>query len=214
MHKANFFAIAVILILVMVIPAAADQLELGMSLTPISPTEDKNDPNYDSDQSLIVPGFHVGYRFAYIGYISWDSYVMPPEYITDWTKTYDDDTDVYQAGPFRPGFLNTWNIGLKLVLGPIVGYSTVGLNSIYVYKQDEYEYLGEKFNSNFGANWKIGAGLKFDDWGITLDMMALFPSFDSMQRDLSDLFGDDDELSTAAEENIKFVPSLVATLYL
>ncbi|MCK5198393.1 MAG: hypothetical protein KAR21_08585, partial [Spirochaetales bacterium] len=189
MQKTKFLAISVVLILAMVLPAAADQLELGMSLTPVVPEENTNDPNYDPNQSLILPGFHIGYRFAYIGFISWDSYVMPPEYITNMTATYDPDTGVYQPGPFRPGFLNTWNIGAKLVLGPLVGYSTVGLNTIYVYKQAEYEYMGEEFNSNFGANWKVGAGLKFGDWGLTLDLMALFPSFDSMQRDLSDLFG-------------------------
>lgn len=214
MQKTKFLAIAVVLILAMVLPAAADQLELGMSLTPVVPEENTNDPNYDPNQSLILPGFHIGYRFAYIGFISWDSYVMPPEYITNMTATYDPDTGVYQPGPFRPGFLNTWNIGAKLVLGPLVGYSTVGLNTIYVYKQAEYEYMGEEFNSNFGANWKVGAGLKFGDWGLTLDLMALFPSFDSMQRDLSDLFGDDKVLSDAAAEKIQFIPSLVATLYL
>ena len=214
MQKTKFLAIAVVLILAMVLPAAADQLELGMSLTPVVPEENTNDPNYDPNQSLILPGFHIGYRFAYIGFISWDSYVMPPEYITNMTATYDPDTGVYQPGPFRPGFLNTWNIGAKLVLGPLVGYSTVGLNTIYVYKQAEYEYMGEEFNSNFGANWKVGAGLKFGDWGLTLDLMALFPSFDSMQRDLSDLFGDDKVLSDAAAEKIQFIPSFVATLYL
>ncbi len=214
MRKTKFLTIAVILILAMVIPAAADQLELGMSLTPVAPAEDENDPNYDPNQRFVLPGFHVGYRFAYIGYISWDSYVMPPEYITKMTAIYDETTDVYQAGPFRPGFLNTWNIGAKLILGPLVGYTTVGLNSIYVYKQAEFEYMGEEFKSDFGANWKVGAGLKFGDWGLSLDMMALFPSFDTMQRDLQDLFGDDEVLSDAAAEKIQFIPSLVATLYL
>ncbi len=211
MHKTKILAFAVILILAMIIPAFADQIELGMSLTPLAP--DKNSYNGEQQESML-PGFHVGYRFAFLGYLSWDSYVMPPEYITDMTATYDSATGTYMPGPFRPGFLNTWNLGLKLVLGPLVGYSTVGVNTIYVYKQDEYQYDGKDFNSNFGANWKVGAGLKFGNWGLTLDMMALFPSFDSMQKDLSDLFSDDKQLSTAAEEKIKFIPSLVATLYL
>lgn len=214
MHKTKFLTIAVILILATVIPAAAGQLELGMSLTPVAPEENTDDPNYDPDQSFLLPGFHVGYRFAWIGYISWDSYVMPPEYITDMTATYDPVTDIYQAGPFRPGFLNTWNIGAKLVLGPLVGYSTIGLNSIYVYKQAEHKYMGEEFKSDFGANWKVGFGGKFGNWGIHLDLMALFPSFDTMQNDLQDLFGDDPDLSAAAKEKIQFIPSLVATLYL
>lgn len=39
MHKAKFPAIAVMLFMVMVMPAVGDQLELGMSLTPIAPEE-------------------------------------------------------------------------------------------------------------------------------------------------------------------------------
>lgn len=214
MHKTKFLAVAVILILAMVIPAAADQWELGMSLTPIIAEEDTTDPNYDpeNDQALILPGFHVAYRFMGIGYVSWDSYVMPPEYVTDMTATYDPDTEIYQPGPFRPGFLNTWNIGGKLVLGPLVGYSTIGVNTIYVYKQSEY--MDENFESNFGANWKVGAGLKFSGWGIHLDMMAIFPSVSTMFQEMDDLFGDDQALSDAAAERIQFIPSLVATLYL
>lgn len=212
MKKTKFLAFTVILILVMVIPLSAGELDLGMSLTPLVQEENINDPNYDPDQSLILPGFHVGYRFGWIGYVSWDSYVMPPEYITNMTATYDSNTGTYQAGPFRPGFLNTWNIGAKLVLGPLVGYSTIGVNTIYVYK--EAEYLDENFKKNFGANWKIGAGLKFGSWGINLDLMALFPSVDTMFDELEDLSSDDQAIADAAAERIQWIPSLVATLYL
>ena len=214
MQKTKFLAIAVILLLAMILPVTADEFELGMSLTPIIAEEDTDDPNYDPDnaQALVLPGFHLGYRFAWIGYVSWDSYVMPPEYITTMTATYDPDTDTYQPGPFRPGFLNTWNIGGKLVLGPLVGYSTIGVNTIYVYK--EAEYLDENFNKNFGANWKVGAGLKFGDWGINLDLMALFPSVSTMFDELEALSSDDQAISDAAAERIQWIPSLVATLYL
>ena len=212
MQKIKFLTIAFVLILAMVIPAAADQFELGMSLTPITPNEDTTDPNYDANQDLVLPGFHVAYRFAWIGFLSWDSYVMPPEYITNMTATYDPDTDTYSPGPFRPGFLNTWNIGGKLVLGPIVGYTTVGINTIYVYKENEY--LDENFSKNFGANWKVGAGLKFGDWGINLDLMALFPSMDTMFSELDLLANGTSAEKAAAKERIQFIPSLVATLYL
>ncbi|MDA3937997.1 MAG: hypothetical protein PF693_01630 [Spirochaetia bacterium] len=206
MHKTKFLAIAVILILAMVIPAAADQWELGMSLTPLG-AEPGTDPDPEAEENgFVVPGFHIGYRFLLIGYVSWDSYVLPPEYITQMTS------NVSNLGPFRPGFLNTWNIGGKLVLGPVIGYSTIGLNSIYVYK--ESEYLDESFDKNFGANWKVGAGLKFGDWGIHLDFMSIFSDARTMFSDLDDLFNDDQEISDAAADRIKFIPSLVATLYL
>jgi len=212
MQKTKFLAIAVILILAMVIPVFADEIELGMSLTPIEQQTDTEDPNYDENQDLMLPGFHVGYRFGWIGFVSWDSYVMPPEYITMMTATYDPETDTLSPGPFRPGFLNTWNIGGKLVLGPLVGYSTIGINTIYVYKQDKY--LDESFNANFGANWKVGAGWKFGDWGINLDLMALFPSVSTMFAELEALGSDDQAIADAAAERIQFIPSLVATLYL
>jgi len=212
MHKIKFLAIAVILILAMVIPAAADQFELGMSLTPIGTTAADNPDPEAEDTVIVQAGFHVGYRFAGIGFVSWDSYVMPPELITLMTAIYDSKTQQNTLGPFRPGFLNTWNMGAKLILGPLVGYSTVGLNSIYVYKQDEYP--DETFNSNFGVNWKLGAGLKFGSWGINLDMMALWADAGTMFDDIGDLFGRDQAASDAAAERIQFIPSLVATLYL
>ena len=212
MHKTKFLAIAVFLILVMVIPVFADEIELGMSLTPIGTVgEDNPDPEAE-DTVLVLPGFHVGYRFAGIGFVSWDSYVMPPELITLMTAVYDSETDQNTLGPFRPGFLNTWNIGAKLIIGPLVGYSTIGLNNIYVYKQAEYP--DEEFDAGFGANWKVGAGLKFGDWGINLDLMALFSSADTMFSELDLLFSGNDEEQAAAKEKIQFIPSLVATLYL
>jgi hypothetical protein len=212
MYKAKILAIATILIVLMVFPVFADELELGMSLTPIATIgEDNPDPTAE-DGIIIQPGFHIGYRFAWIGFVSWDSYVMPPELITLMTATYDPVTEKNTLGPFRPGFLNTWNIGGKLVLGPLVGYSTIGVNNIYVYKQDEFP--DENFNASFGANWKIGAGLKFGDWGINLDLMALFPSVSTMFAELEALGSDDPAISAAAEERIQWIPSLVATLYL
>ncbi len=194
-------------------PVFAGQLELGMSLTSVEQDNETN-PNedqYDSNNT-ILPGFHIGYRFAWIGFMSLDSYVMPPEYITNMTATYDLDSDTYNQGPFRPGFLNTWNLGLKLVLGPLVGYSTLGVNSIYVYK--ESEYLDEDFNKNFGANWKIGAGLKTKDWGINLDLMAIFPNIDTMFQELDLLFNGDKTQQEEAKKRIQFIPSLVFILYI
>ncbi len=206
MQKTKFLAITVVLILAMVIPAAAGEFELGMSLTALA-AEPGTDPDPTTEEKgVVVPGFHIGYRFAWIGYISWDSYVLPPEYITGMTSNENN------LGPFRPGFLNTWNIGGKIVLGPIIGYSTIGVNSMYVYK--EAEYLDEDFEKNFGANWKVGFGAKFDRWGVHLDLMALFSDTSTMFSDLEDLFSDNQIISDAAADRIKFIPSLVATLYL
>jgi len=212
----KFHKIAAPLILILLLaalPLSAGELELGMSLTPIK--QDKgDDPNAaeNTAKDTILPGFHLGYRFAWIGFMALDSYVMPPEYITNMTATYDPDTDTFSSGPYRPGFLNTWNIGAKLVLGPLTGYSTIGLNTIYVYK--ESEYLDKDFNKNFGANWKIGAGLRTKNIGVNLDLMALFPSADTMFQELGLLFDGTDEEKAAAKERIQFIPSLVFVLYL
>jgi len=212
MQKGKLLTIAVILTLLILIPATANELELGMSLTPIG-TEGEDNPDPEAEDTvLVLPGFHVGYRFAGIGFISWDSYVMPPELITLMTSVYDSETDQNTLGPFRPGFLNTWNIGAKLIIGPLVGYSTIGLNNIYVYKQAEYP--DEEFNSSFGTNWKVGAGWKFGDWGINLDFMAIFSNADTMFSELDLLFTGNNEEQAAAKERIQFIPSLVATLYL
>ena len=213
MRKLLILAPLLLVLMFAALPISAGELELGMSLTPIK-QDTGTDPNtneYDSD-GTILPGFHLGYRFAWIGYMALDSFVMPPEYITVMTAKYDPDTDTLSPGPYRPGFLNTWNIGGKLVLGPLTGYSTIGLNTIYVYK--EREYLDESFNKNFGANWKIGAGLRTGSIGVNLDLMALFPNVDTMFQELDHLFNGTDEEKAEAKERIQFIPSLVFVLYL
>lgn len=213
MRKRAIAAPLLLILLLTALPLSAGELELGMSLTPIK-QDNGDDPNAAQNDSTdtILPGFHLGYRFAWIGYMALDSYVMPPEYVTNMTATYDPDTDTFSPGPYRPGFLNTWNIGGKLVIGPLTGYSTIGLNTIYVYK--ESEYLDKDFNKNFGANWKIGAGLRTKDLGVNLDLMALFPSADTMFQELDLLFNGTDEEKAAVKERIQFIPSLVFVLYL
>ncbi len=213
MRKIAIAAPLLLILFLAALPLSAGELELGMSLTPIK-RDTSADPNavQNDSKDTILPGFHLGYRFAWIGYMALDSYVMPPEYVTNMTATYDPDTDTFSPGPYRPGFLNTWNIGGKLVIGPLTGYSTIGLNTIYVYK--ESEYLDKDFNKNFGANWKIGAGLRTKDLGVNLDLMALFPSADTMFQELDLLFNGTEDEKAAVKERIQFIPSLVFVLYL
>lgn len=207
--------IAALFIFVLASPLFANSWELGVSLTP---TAGNNDSEYDTTSAdsaaeKLVPGFHVGYRFLGILYASWEAMVLPPEYVTDMTATfYETGGEIYyQPGPFRPGFLNLWDVGLKLVLGPIVAHTELGVNNIYVYKQADLE---ERFESNFGANWRIGLGLKLDRWGVNLDATTIFPSWDSMIDDLNILFGDDSAASDQIADKIRWIPSLTFILYL
>lgn len=202
--------IAVLLIAAMALPAIADEMELGISATPI-PAAGAGGDSLNEAEDELATGFTVGYRFLGLLYADWHGIVMPPRIISNMTA-YRDSESVLQRGPFRPGFLNTFNFGAKIALGPFVGFSTIGVNDIYVYKQDELQ--DQEFNSNFGTNFRFGAGLRGANIGVNLSVMGIFPDFDTLFDSLAILFGDDDIAAEAVAEKTQWIPTLYAVLYL
>lgn len=182
--------VLVLLIAVFAAPLAAQNLELGASFIPTAPPEESLE---------FIWGSHLGYKVLAILYGGWDALVVPPHMIQDWT------------GYYRPGFLNLFDAGLRLDLGPLVGYATVGLNRIYVYRQDPD---GLRFDDDLGANLRVGAGLKFGSWGLVLNGRSLFPNMDELADTLRAL-GDPGTRDRAfARIQDGLIPSLVVTLYL
>ena len=211
--KKRVAIVAALLALAVALPLSAGQWDLGLSFTPVIKGEEDEAQTGDKDPfEKVLPGFHFGYRWAGILYASWDAIVMPPEYITDMTgyTVTEGDFEYFKYGPYAPGFLNLWDIGLKGLLGPVVLYTEIGINTIYVYKQSE---IPDDFKSNVGANWRAGVGGKFNNWGVNLDFTAIFPSFKSMASDIRILVGDDVEAKAAVKRKIKWVPSLTVVLY-
>jgi hypothetical protein len=157
---------ALLVLAMLVVTPAFAELELGLSWTPVP--ADEKDP--EADLGSIV-GFHVAYQWWGIFYATWEALVMPDDIINEFTG--------YQ----RPGFLNLFDLGFRLRIGPVIGYATVGTNNIYVYRQQELD----SFDPGFGANLRLGAGLRFGWWGVNASGTSVFPSFERMTQTLGAL---------------------------
>lgn len=185
--------VAAVLIVVLAVPTFSNELELGLSWTPLPGADQNAEEEAELDS---ITGFHIAYNWWAVMYASWDSLVMPPFIIQEWT------------GYKRPGFLNLYDVGLRITLGPIVTYLTVGMNNVYVYKQDQ---VG--FENNLGANLRLGAGLKFGWWGVNASGTAVFPSFEYMGNTLKGLASDATREIAVGKIVDALVPSINLTLY-
>ena len=163
--KKILLPLAAVLLLAMAVPAFAysprGEWELGLSWTPSRDSSNIADPN--AVNSII--GFHVGYAWSIL-YASWDAYAMPDYWV--WNMT----------GYYTPGFLNLFDVGVRLVLKPILAYAEVGPNYLYVYGGQSY--------GNIGVNARAGVGVKFGWWGVNVSGTQVFANW----SDLSGAFSD------------------------
>jgi len=199
--------VALLMIAVLAIPAFSIGWEVGMHAT-VVPNGQESGANSGGVDPIF--GFHLGISPIAILYASVDSLMLPPYMIQGMTGYQDATTQVWVQGYYRPGFLNMFDAGFRLLLGPIAIHATVGVNSIYVYKQAE---LPAGTGGNWGANLRLGAGLKFGFWGVSLTGTAIFPSFANMFEVFKQL-GSDQNRQWALDQIVNgLVPSLMATLY-
>ena len=157
--------LAVIGLLAFAVPSAFaaphSEWELGMGWTPWSSSQAaSNDPQAVSR----ILDFHVGYSWSVL-YASWDAYAMPDYWV--YSATNSDGN-----GVFLPGFLNLWDVGLKVVLRPIIAYLEVGANTLYIY--------GGNTAGGVGVNARAGIGLKFGWWGINVSYTQVFANWNDM----------------------------------
>jgi hypothetical protein len=172
---------------------AEDDLELGVSFVPTSPPTEGEDLEF-------IWGSHLGYRFWGIFYAGWDALIVPPHMIKTWTPF------------FRPGYLNLFDAGLRLDIGPLVGHATIGVNRIYVYRQDADSL---EFNDNMGANLRLGAGLKLNNtWGFSVQGRSIFHSMDELIDTLRGLGDAGARPFVIQQIRDGLIPTLVVTLYL
>lgn len=194
--------IALLMIAVLAIPAFSIGWEVGMHATVA--------PNGERDGGIDpIIGFHVGISPIAILYASWDAMALPPYMIQGMTGRTNEE-GVWVQGVFRPGFLNLFDVGFRFLLGPVAIFTTVGMNNIYVYDQAS---LPENVGGDWGANLRLGAGLKFGFWGVSLTGTAIFPSFAGMIEVFRQL-GSEQNRDWALDQIVNgLVPSLMATLY-
>ena len=198
--KRLLIPLLVLCLVALAVPAFA-QVELGISYTPVPGGQ--GTPGAGNTTVDTITGFHVAYRWTVL-YLSWDSLAMPSSSIENMTGYWNGDT--YVAGPYLPGFLNLYDVGLEFMLRPFLLYAEVGTNSIYIYQ-------GAPGGGNFGANLKLGAGLRFGWWGLNLSGTAVFSSFSVLADTLKQLASSETANTALTTIGDNLVPSINLTFY-
>ena len=121
--------------------------------------------------------FHVGYAW-HILYFSWDAFAMPDYWVYNATTYTEPYTGTTTVGYYAPGFLNLFDVGLRFVLRPVLGYVEVGAKNLYVYGGEDV--------GNIGVNARAGVGLKFGWWGINVSGTQVFSSWGDLSAAFSD----------------------------
>jgi hypothetical protein len=150
--------LAAALLMAMAVPAAFADVELGLSGTPLA------DPMTGAVDTST--GFHVGYSWSVL-YLSWDAIAVHSGFVSSQTGYWDQNNWV--SGPYVPGFINLFDAGLLITLRPFVLYTEIGTNTLYVYRPDI-----NRGGGSFGANLRLGAGLRFGFWGVNVSGTAVF----------------------------------------
>ena len=164
--KKLLLPLAAILLLGLAVPAAFSEAELGIGLTPGQVANPPDPNNVDP-----ILNFHVGWSWTIL-YLTWDAFAMPDYWV--YNATY--NTGAY----YVPGFLNMFDVGIKIVLRPFIGYATVGANQLYL--------RGGQTYSHVGVNARLGAGVKFGFWGINLSGTQVFASTSDMSYAFNQAF--------------------------
>jgi hypothetical protein len=186
--------LATLLLMAVAIPAAFADVELGLSGTPMT------DPMTGATDT--ATGFHVGYNW-YVIYLSWDAIAVHSGFVSQQTSYWDGSNMV--SGPYAPGFLNLFDAGLIFTLRPFVLYAEVGTNNLYVYRNQG--------GGSFGANLRLGAGLRFGFWGLNVSGTAVFPDLSTLGATLSKLGSAETRNSAVSAITNALTPSLNLTFY-
>jgi len=208
MRKSVF--LAVVLFLATGIGAFAE-IELGIGIAPPigEVPEDAASDGLFGDATTVL---HAGYSFWWLFYASYDAFVLPPYAVSQMTGTIDPANGGLQPGYYRPGYLNTFNFGIRPRLGPLMLTASIGANSLYIYKgeEDGLEPPPLGVNLRFGAGWKISK-----HFGLMATGTTVFGSMDELSNTLDALNSDNPDVSAAAEDRIlaNLFPSIVFSLY-
>jgi hypothetical protein len=205
--------ILVALLLVLAAPLFAE-IELGLSVMPLMEEEAGGEDQFyqrqsDSFVENAILGFHLGYVQWRFLYGSWDALMMPPRIIEGMTTRYEEGEsgEFVKKGFYLPGFLNLFDAGIRLKIGPIIGFFEAGVNYLYVYS-------GANQDTDFGVNARAGLGLRFGALGVTGSGTVVFNDFENMGRvfaSLADPNRKDDALEMLMSN---LIPSVAVVLYL
>jgi hypothetical protein len=196
--------IVFVILLISMGSAFANELELGFGLAPMEVDSQGGEGDMWDDS---LKALHVGYNFGWIFLASLDTFILPPQMVLDMS-------DGIIAG--RPGMVNLYDIGVRLRLGPLMTFAQIGTNTLYIYRQSELvEEYGYDMGGNFGANIRIGAGLRFGWWGFTGSLTSVQNSFSDVTSILKRIASSDDNEREAAIDKMlsTALPSISFMIY-
>ncbi len=204
--------IAVLFSMIILSATLYGEIELGLSYTP--GTVLKSDANVSraklEDQDAMgdsILGFHVGYSFWWLFYVSLDSLIVPPWFVEQ-ESSYTDLNNDYHPGTRAPGFMNFIDFGVRPKIGPIYALATMGINNLYIHS--EYETGNEE--TTLGVNLRLGFGVQFGALSISVTGTKVFSSFEAMDASLTRMSDGD----TQAEQEFwqSLIPSIGFVLHL
>jgi hypothetical protein len=165
--KKLLLPLAAIMLLAFAVPAAFSEAELGLGFTPGQVGGPPDPNNVDP-----IINFHVGWNWTIL-YLSWDAFAMPDYWVYNNTTYVDPVSGYIVPGYYVPGFLNMFDVGIKLVIRPFVGYAELGTNMLYL--------RGGQTYGKIGVNARLGFGVKFGFWGINLSGTQVFASMQDLE---------------------------------
>jgi hypothetical protein len=190
--------LACILALLLVAGAGAwADIELGAGISPPLAELPEGMPE-DAAGPLgnLMVSFHGGLSFWWLFYGSADSYILPPFVVRNMTTTVDAGGFV-KDGQFRPGMLNLFNVGIRPKIGPLAVSATVGINSLYLYKQEEL--AAGAFDATLGFNMRLGVYLFLNKaMALNVSGFTVFSSSESLISTMKAIAGEDAFLREAA----------------
>lgn len=208
--------VAAILLLIAVISAPLfAEFELGFGFAPSFIRPDEAEGNDVAEDDFFENSFktlHLGYRFWGIMYFSLDSIIMPPAVTEYFTSS--SDGEYYTMGVYRPAMINLYDLGLQFRLWDLVLQAQMGVNKLHIYRQED---LGDRYNTNLGANLKLGLGLRFGrHFGLVGNLYSVQSSLDEAFDVLGDLTSDDELIRQAAKDKLssQTIASIMLVMYL
>jgi hypothetical protein len=171
-------------------PAFADW-ELGVSVTPL--------PEGSSGEDS-MSGFHAAYGWSLL-YASLDVFAVPGASLPMWAPSSAASSPMRAPHDSISGYLGLFDVGVRVVLKPFIGFAELGVNGFY---NDSHGFLP----GGFGSNLRVGAGIRFGWWGVSVTGTSLFASL----KDLEDTLGAFGNPATRADAWDDVVGRMVASI--
>ena len=210
-----------VLIAMMVLTAlpALAEIELGIGVSPPmgQDTSNSNTANQSGSQQFwdgATKSIHIGLRTLAIVYISGDFIVVPSYFTQTMTNSWDNATQSWTGGQYRPGVVSLYDLGFKLKLGSVSLSASAGINQFYVYKQSE---ILDFTPPPLGVNLRLGAGLRlFKILGLEAVIVTVQPSFKDAIDVVKGSFSSDAEYQQSSLDRLtkQLIPMIQAVLYL